>query len=326
MPSNKLESVYPLIKLIWEESGAWADFLESMRQALPDPYKRADPERDPARFALLPGLCCQAAGGEPGWAADLAAAWLLYYTAAHVFDGVEDQDQPEAWWAASGPGVAINVATGLLFSAFLGLQRLYKHKQTRQVAQQVIQDFNQSLLVMASGQHADLVNPQPDLEQWLEIAGAKSGELFALACRCGARLATNDPARLKGFSDFGHHLGILLQILDDLEDLKPGSGVETPDLSPKVSRSLVVAYALDVLPSPAQKTLKECLLSLPGDQEAAGKLIQLIDQSGAALYLRTEIERQLGLGLTALEEAAPDTLVGGILTSMLRELAKDQAG
>src|SRR3990172_12240121 len=101
---------------------------------------------------------------------------------------------------------------------------------------------------MASGQHADLVNPQPDLEQWLEIAGAKSGELFALACRCGARLATNDPARLKGFSDFGHHLGILLQILDDLEDLKPGSGVETPDLSPKVSRSLVVAYALDVLP------------------------------------------------------------------------------
>ena len=57
-----------------------------------------------------------------------------------------------------------------------------------------------------------------------------------------------------------------------------------------------------------------------------GKLIQLIDQSGAALYLRTEIERQLGLGLTALEEAAPDTLVGGILTSMLRELAKDQAG
>ncbi|HJW91097.1 MAG TPA: polyprenyl synthetase family protein [Anaerolineales bacterium] len=297
-----------------------------MRRVLPDPYKRADPERDPARFALLPGLCCQAAGGDPGWAADLAAVWLLYYSAAHVFDGVEDQDQPEAWWAALGPGVAINVATGLLFSASLGLQRLFEHPQTCQVAQQVIQDFNQSLLVMSSGQHADLVNPQPDLEQWLEIAGAKSGELFALACRTGARLATDNPARLKGFGDFGCHLGVLLQILDDLEDLKPGSVAETPDLSPKIGRSLAVAYALDVLPSPAQKTLKECVLALPGDPEAAGKLIQLIDQSGAALYMRTEIERQLGLGLTALEEVAPETPAGGILASMLRELAKDQRG
>ena len=297
-----------------------------MRRALPDQYKRADPERDPARFALLPGLCCQAAGGDPGCAADLAAAWLLYYSAAHVFDSVEDQDQPEAWWAALGPGVAINVATGLLFSASLGLQRLFKHQQTRQVAQQVVQDFNQSLLVVSSGQHADLVNPQPDLKQWLEIAGAKSGEFFALACRCGARLATDDPARLKGFSDFGHHLGVLLQILDDLEDLKPGSDVETPDLSPKIGRSLVVAYALDVLPTPAKQRLRECLQTLLDDQQAATELIHLLDQCGAAIYLATEIERQLGLGLAALEHAAPQPPAGDILASLLRGLAKDRTG
>ena len=297
-----------------------------MRRALPDQYKRTDPERDPARFALLPGLCCQAAGGDPGWAADLAAAWLLYYSAAHVFDSVEDQDQPEAWWAASRPGVAINVATGLLFSASLGLQRLFEHQQTHQVAHLVIQDFNQSLLVMSSGQHADLVNPLPGLEQWLEIAGAKSGEFFALACRSGARLATDDLARLKGFSDFGRHLGILLQILDDLEDLKPGSGAEMPDLSPRIGRSLAVAYALDVLPSPAQQTLRECLQTLRDDQQAAGELIQLLDRSGAALYLTTEIERQLRLGFKALEEAVPVTPAGDILASLLRELAKDQMG
>ena len=66
-----------------------------------------------SRWVDLPGLCCQAAGGNPEWANDLTAAWILFYSAAHLMDKVQDQDEPDPWWQKLGPGVALSAATGL---------------------------------------------------------------------------------------------------------------------------------------------------------------------------------------------------------------------
>jgi hypothetical protein len=44
-----------------------------------------------------------------------AAAWLLFYAAAHLMDSLEDRDDPDPWWQALGPSAAINIATGLYF-------------------------------------------------------------------------------------------------------------------------------------------------------------------------------------------------------------------
>ncbi|HSF81459.1 MAG TPA: hypothetical protein VLA49_09505, partial [Anaerolineales bacterium] len=70
-------------------------------------------------LAGLPALCCQAAGGKPAWADAVTAAWLCFYQAAHLMDSLQDQDEPEPWWTEAGPGVALNVASGLYFSAAL---------------------------------------------------------------------------------------------------------------------------------------------------------------------------------------------------------------
>jgi geranylgeranyl pyrophosphate synthase len=315
-----LDLIRKSLESVFSNSGAWPGFLTAMRLALSGEVQRADPELDSARWALLPGWCCQAAGGDPRSANDLAAAWLLFYTAAHIFDNVEDLDQPEAWWSTLGPGAALNVATGLLFSASLALSQLDHREKTDQAIKEIQLDFYNHLLVMSGGQHRDLLASQPSLNDWLEIAATKSGAFFALACRTGARLATRDPVRLDGFSRFGRSIGILIQILDDLEDFQGLKSQEAPLLPEKIGRSLPLAYAREVLPASLNHQINEKLEIASQDVQAAGEILHLIDASGAPLYILAEIDRQQAQACAGLALAAPEPRAGEILLASLQKL------
>ena len=113
------------------------------RAVLPVNRNQEEESQKPRYWAhRLSGLCCQAAGGERQWAETTSAAWLLLFAAAQLLDNVEDQDEPELWVKELGPGPAINVATGLIFTASLALQDLYDHPQTYPIAKEIIKDFH----------------------------------------------------------------------------------------------------------------------------------------------------------------------------------------
>ncbi|HJW91175.1 MAG TPA: polyprenyl synthetase family protein [Anaerolineales bacterium] len=291
-----------------------------MRLALRGETESSDSQASIARLALLPGLCCQAAGGDPAWADEVAAAWLMCYTAAHLFDSVEDQDKPDLWWANLGPGAAINVASGLLQSTPLVLSQLHQRKETQAVAVEVLVDFFINTLISGSGQHRDLVITQPSLTEWVEIASAKSGAPFALACRSGARLASADPIRLEAFSRFGRNLGMLIQVLDDLEDFRNLQDPTASALPPGLERSLPVVYSLEVGSSQIQERFQTALHASADFPQAANELIHLLDQCGAGLYLITEIERYKAGALTALEAATPEPGAGNMLSAYIHQI------
>jgi geranylgeranyl pyrophosphate synthase len=320
LPDNFTDRVYEQLEKIWAESGAWSDFSETMSQALLINQEKGSNKSGSMRWALLPGLCCQAAGGNSRWADDLAAAWFLFYYAADLMDSIQDQDSPDPWWADLGSGPALSVASGLFFTASISLNRLHFDEMTRQKAPFVIDDFYNGLLLMSSGQFLDLVYSEPTLEQFWKNAAAKSGSFFSLACRCGARLASEDPVKLEGYQKFGYHLGILMQILDDLEEWKILQGQDHHGELRDLSRSLPAIYALEVHPPSSCEYLKECLRSIgkrPGALEEARKMI---NESGAPLYLETEIERHREDALTGLERAAPLSPAGEMLSALLDTL------
>jgi geranylgeranyl pyrophosphate synthase len=271
----------------------------------------------PAPLALLPGLCCQAAGGQAQWADDLAVAWMSFYLAAHLMDSVEDQDEPDEWWAEVGTGGAINVASGLFFSAAHALEDLHANEYTCLVAGEVIRDFYSGFLGMCSGQHLDLSSPEPDLEQFWQIANAKSGSFFGLACWSGARLACDRPAELEAYRRFGLNLGLLVQIRDDLEDIYLLRGVLTARQLAQVRRSLPVIYAMEVAPPEKRRQIKDNLEASLQDPQASQKALRLIDQCGSALYIKIEIARHREQALAALEQAAPQPSAGELLATFL---------
>lgn len=301
----------------------WPDYIRALGCVLPS--KETDSLEDYRQldWILLPGLCCQAAGGKPSATNEIASAWLLLYTAAHIFDCIEDQDQLDDNLARWGPGVNINIATGLVISASSIVNDLHQIEHTREIAHELGQDFFGSILTMASGQHADLVSEQLKLMQWNEIAEAKSGSFFSLACRSGARLGTGDPQKIKGYSDYGFQLGMMLQILDDMEDLKSAYDPENPILVDRINCSLTVAYALEVLPDDEGRQLLTWIKSGSQEVKTVNNVISLLDRCGATLYLQAELDRHRNLGLTALDKAESESLAAAQLAELINEMRVD---
>jgi len=291
-----------------------------MRLVLPDPGDEIDSRRNPGRWVSLPGLCCQAAGGRIESTIEISAAWLLLYTAAHVVDTVEDEDLDPLISKLGGSGAAINTANGLFLSAILHLQSMPNKDVPEELAAKITTDYLETILLMTSGQHLDLTIPQIDLNQWWQIAEAKSGGFFSLACRAGSRLGTSDSQKVKSFSEYGFHLGLMLQILDDLEDFQ--LLLESKENASRITldRSLAAVYASDVLPDTTKDELKQ--LVHPGSSRTGelDKLIGILDDCGAGLYMVAELEKHYDLGLACLSEADPLSPAGEELESMIRDL------
>ncbi len=292
-----------------------------MRQALSPRQPAGNESQKKLSFWVeVPGLCCQAAGGSPEWTDDITTAWLLFYSAAHIMDSVEDGDPPDPWWVDLGSGIAINTATGLYFCASSILNRLYLQDRTRNAAADVVAHFHNSFLSMCGGQHKDLIYQNRSLEQYWEIAREKSGVFFSVACYSSARIVTSDLSRLRAFESFGSHLGLLIQILDDLDELQhpPDDGLQA--WAGNMVHSLPVVYALEVYPEVDRNRLRKVLHDLQAGIGSIGQVVDLIEASGATLYLATEMERNRTMALKALAQAASNDLAGTALADLIRAL------
>jgi hypothetical protein len=84
-----------------------------------------------------------------------AAAWLLYYVAAHIMDKVEDHDRLEGKWLEWGPRDSINIASGLYFTASLLLTDLYSADKSSGIGKgEINRGSLPGFLRMCSSQHA----------------------------------------------------------------------------------------------------------------------------------------------------------------------------
>lgn len=291
-----------------------------MRQALTGNANRERSEIRISRWAELPGLCCQAAGGEAEWADDVTLAWLLFYAAADLMDSVQDQDEPDEWWREKGPGAALAAASGLYFSGSSILDRLHGRKETSLAASAVIADFHKAFLVMTGGQFLDLTARISTLEDYWRLAEAKSGAFFQLACLAGSRLATIDREILHGYGTYGLHMGLLIQVMDDLDDVRRLRGLLPARQKKKIQASLPYIYAIEMNPANTRERLASSLAATDQSQQAVDDLVSQLDECGAALYVSAEMEHQRLTALQGLERAAPASPAKEALVRLISDL------
>ncbi|MGI6209812.1 MAG: polyprenyl synthetase family protein [Anaerolineae bacterium] len=228
----------------------------------------------------LPALVCRAAGKDPIQAAPAGAAWWLARLAAKLFDDVEDgeldQRLPEA----------VNLASAALAAAqatVLGSQWL----GSRLNAAQVGLELASSCLRATQGQHWDLAAAASsngmDPDQWLSMAGGKSGSALAWAAWAGAVAAGSDPAVAEHFRQYGYWLGVLLQIADDYGDT--WNPTSSADLAFR-GTSLALAYAHLVAEGDNRAEIESLLAGArAGNVASATKLRELLTSLGAQAFL-----------------------------------------
>jgi geranylgeranyl pyrophosphate synthase len=132
----------------------------------------------------------------------------------------------------------------------------------------------------------------PDLSTCWQIAEAKSGAAFALACYAGARLATNRSDMLDAFFEYGRELGTIVQIDDDLEDL---ANISEHCSSWRMKKTLVNAYLKFVESSASSTRQNDRAIS------ATRKTSHEPISSGSVLYLQLEKLKYATLAENALK-------------------------
>jgi geranylgeranyl pyrophosphate synthase len=318
LPENSIARLQALIEGYWSRPVVWPAYKELMLQALlpnrDDPTRAGNSSSD---WLKLPALCCQAAGGDPLLADRVTAAWLLFYKAAHLMDSAQDGDEPEPWWADLGPGGALSAATGLFFTASAILDDLHQAPLPIETSTAIVRFFSDRLLTMGSGQYLDLAQPRLSLEQYWRVSEAKSGAFFGLACWAGARLATSCTETLDCYYRLGKHLGVLIQLSDDLDEQRPSGPAAGGEMRLPGPRSLPVVYALEVLPAEAKERLSALLFNTPHNRAAEEEIRECIDGSGAGLYLLAEFSRHQHWALAALQEAGGLAPASETLASLL---------
>ena len=175
--------------------------------------------------ALRPTLClfaCEALASEYSRALPAAAALELIHNFSLIHDDIQDQDmerrhQPTVWHLWGIPK-AIWSGNAMQCTGDLSLLDVARANVPDVTAIRVFDILTESYLEMIQGQCMDLdFESRTDIksEEYLYMIACKTGALIRSALQIGALLATEDPATVKAFAEFGNHLGQAFQVRDD---------------------------------------------------------------------------------------------------------------
>jgi octaprenyl-diphosphate synthase len=203
-----------------------SDLGEVITYILSSPGKRVRP--------LILITSAQAFGGTAPQAMNAALAIELVHAASLVHDdildcGVERRGSPSTF-ERYGTDAAL-LAGDYLISRSIELVSYYSRP--------VIGCFAHACMSMSEGEMLDLSkNCSP--KDYYQCISKKTASLFAASARMGCLIASATPEDVARFEQYGLHLGLAYQVLDDLEEFM---GIDQGKHSKKTSVTLPWIYS-----------------------------------------------------------------------------------
>ncbi len=160
-----------------------------------------------------------------------------------------------------------------------------------------------------------------EIQRYWQIAAAKSGAFFELGCRAGALLGDLTPEDIAPYAEYGWHLGLLIQIANDLAGLLNEDG--SSDLIHR-KPTLPVIYAFSVAPDAQAEQLRRAWTAAAHDAQARREVRRLVIELGAPQYVFVEAERHYRRARQALEQTGgqPDLSACSAQAGALDQLAE----
>ena len=232
---------------------------------------------------------------------ELAAIIEFVHTATLLHDDVVDdsqlrrgQDTANQIW---GNQVSVLVGDFLYSRAF----QLLTKRNNLPVMKMLAQTTN----LIAEGEVSQLVNrydPEITESTYLEVIRRKTACLFSAAAEAGAMLGQSNSSQQKAFSEYGLHLGIAFQIIDDLLDYtasKAEMGKNMGDDLAEGRATLPLIYALKHCEADAASKIRSSIRQ--GDAKQLDTIIQTMSSVGAQEYTYSIANRHAHLALEAIK-------------------------
>jgi geranylgeranyl diphosphate synthase type I len=194
------------------------------------------------------------------------------------------------------------VGDGLFAISRLALQRLNEQGVSPDKIVLAFRLVDETCLQLTEGQYLDLVFEEEEcvtVDMYMEMIGKKTAALMACSTQLGALLGTTDESVIESHRSFGHQLGLLFQIVDDVLGIwgsgeATGKGVGEDIVSRK--KSLPVLYGLQ-----QSAELRDIYREDSMDSEQQQLVMEELERLSAREYSNEMAARHLELALDTLE-------------------------
>jgi geranylgeranyl diphosphate synthase type I len=295
---------------------------------------------------LLCLLCCEAAGGDWRQALPAAASLELIHNFSLIHDDIEDNSPTRRGrptvWAEWGLPHGINVGDTMLMLARLALGHLSSLGVDPNITLQAMEILDRTCLRLCQGQYLDIAAEgrlDTSEEAYLEMIAGKTAALLAAGTRIGALIGCSSPIAgtppradedgagtretLQFYGQFGWHLGLAFQMVDDLLGIwgdPEVTGKSTADDLRNRKMTLPVIFAL------RNSRRRVQLATLYGqqalDDQDLSQAVAILDEAGAQQYVQQLAAQHAASAMAALDTATPQLPAA----ASLRELCASLTG
>jgi geranylgeranyl diphosphate synthase type I len=296
---RRLDGLHPAMRGIARYHFGWQD-----AQGRPDRHGSGGKALRPA-LAVLGARAAGAAGDEPA-VLDAAAAVELIHNFSLLHDDIMDGDRtrrhrPTAW-TVFGENQTLLAGCALQTLAFEVLG------ERTPAAVPALGAMVQELI---AGQSEDLElagNETTTVEQCLRMEVGKTASLLSASASLGARAYGASPEQVRLLAEFGHHLGVAFQLVDDMlgiwgETDTTGKPVAA-DLAARKRSAPVVAALCSGTEAGGQL---RAVLARPEELGAAdlARAADLVDRAGGRGWTRDRADLHTREALARLDRLAP---------------------
>jgi geranylgeranyl diphosphate synthase type I len=260
--------------------------------------------------ALL--MAAELVGGSVTEAVPAAAAVELVHNFSLLHDDIEDQSLTRhgraTVWSFAGPAQAINTGDGMFTLAHLAMHRLAVDER-RMI--EAMRELDETCLRLVEGQYLDIsfeTRQEVTRDEYIAMTGGKTAAMFAAPFAIGALLGGANGDRVSAFRDFGRHIGLAFQAVDDLLGIWGDSELTgKPAGDDLLSRkmTLPVVAALEADDDAAAELAKAYAVPATANEDIAA-LAELVARLGGRSATEAFAEEQVQAGLAALSAAGLD--------------------
>ena len=284
--------------------------------------------------ALRPALTllsAQVVAEDSAPAIPAAVAVELVHNFSLLHDDVMDRDEQRRHrataWTVFGVPAAILAGDALLTLAVEVLRR----ESRADVVDSVIECLNYTVQRLIAGQIADVDfehRTDVTLPECLRMAAAKTAALMRCSTSIGALAVGADTEVVHALAEFGEHIGLAFQLIDDLLGIWG-----TPEVTGKPAladlrskkKSVPVVAALNSPTEYGQRLRAVYTVPDPLPEQDLPEIAELVERAGGASWTQAEADRHIQLARKHLDSAgAPSSVHDALWSTALFVTGRNQ--
>lgn len=267
-------------------------------------------------------LATELFGGVVAHALPAAAAIELVHNFSLLHDDVEDASEfrrgRQNLWVFAGAPQAINTGDGMFVVARLAEYRMLAAGASAERVLAVMREIDDACLRLVEGQYLDMsfeTRPDVTLDEYLTMAQGKTAAMFAAPFAAGAILAGASEAAVAAVREYGRHVGLAFQMVDDVLGIWGDPAVTGKPVGDDLSARKMTYPVIEALQSSEEAggLLREAYAAPPSSGDPIEAMGRWVEATGARAATETKARAEMQLAMEALTGAGLSAEALGIL-------------